>query len=179
MEREQIERLAMDSAAGELNEDAQGLFEEYLAGHPEAKKYVEDMLGIYEKTDAAIIAKTQYAVKADLNTANISIGSHSRVFRLPIARWAAVVIFAAFVGMTAGRWSKSFVLVEKPGKIAAYRDSAERQQSFGLENTGDSFWRDKAVAMMTTRPVSIQEDYVTGPGLWERYREFIKEKHYE
>ena len=103
MEREQIERLAIDSAAGELNEDVQALFDEYLAGHPETKTYVQDMLGIYEKTDAAVVAKTQPAVETDLNTANISVGSRSRVLWLPIASWAAVVIFAAFVGITVGR----------------------------------------------------------------------------
>ena len=177
MEREQIERLAMDSVAGELNEDARELFEEYLTGHPEAKKYVDDMLGVYEKIDAAIIAKTQHAVKADLNTTDISIRSHSRVSWLPIARWAAVIIFAAFVGIAVGRWSKSPILGDKTVQIAAYPDSAEPQRN--LENIGDSFWRDKVVAMMTSRPVSIREDYVTGPNLWERYREFIKEKHYE
>ena len=179
MEREQIERLAMDSAAGELNEDMQALFEEYLAEHLEAKKYVEDILGIYEKTDAAVVAKTQPVVETDLNTANINIRSHSRVLWLPIARWAAVVIFAAFVGIAVGRWSKSTVLPEKPRQIAVYQDSAVQQKKFGLDGIGDSFWRDKAVAMMTSRPISIQEDYVTGPGLWERYRQFIKEKHYE
>jgi hypothetical protein len=178
MEREQIERLAMDSAAGELNEDAQELFEEYLAGHPEDKTYVRDMLGIYEKTDAAIIAKTQHAVKNDLNT-DIIAGSHSRVSWLPIARWAAIVIFAAFVGIVAGRWSISPVPPDKPGHIAAYQDSTERQQSNDLEKNGGSFWRDKAVAMMTSRPVNIKRNNVTGPGLWEKYREVIKEKNYE
>jgi hypothetical protein len=179
MEREQIERLAIDSAAGELNEDAQALFEEYLAEHSETKKYVEDMLGIYEKTDAAINAKTQHAVKADLNTANISVKSHSRVLWLPIARWAAVVIFAAFVGIAVGRWSKSPVLVDNTGQIATHPDSAVQQRIYDLDNTGDSFWRDKAVAMMASRPISIQEDSVANPGLWEKYRQFIKEKHYE
>ena len=79
MEREQIERLAIDSAAGELNEDMQALFEEYIAGHPEAKKYVEDMLGIYENTDAAIIAKTQHTIKTDFDMTDIHIKSPSRV----------------------------------------------------------------------------------------------------
>ncbi len=179
MEREQIERLTIDSAAGELNEDTQVLFEEYLAKHPEAKKYVDDMLGIYEKTDTAIIAKTQHAVKMDLNTADITVKSRSRVFWLPIARWAAVFIFAAFVGIAVGRWSKSPVLVDNTGQIAAYRDSAEHQKNFDLENIGDSFWRDKALAMITPQSDSIQTDSVTGPGLWDRYREFIKEKNYE
>jgi hypothetical protein len=179
MEREQIERLAMDSVAGELNEDAQALFDEYLAGHPEVKKYVEDMLRIYEKTNAAVLAKTQHAVETDLNKAGLSVKSHPRVFRLSIARWAAVVILSAFVGIAVGRWSKSPVIVERPGTMVSYPGPAVQQRNVDSDNSGDSFWRDKAVAMMTTRPVSIREDYVTGPGLWERYREFVKEKHYE
>jgi hypothetical protein len=179
MEREQIERLAMDSAAGELNEDAQELFEEYLAGHPEYKTLVEGMLGIYEKTNVAITAKTKHALEAGLNVADISVKSHSRALWLPIARWAAIVIFAAFVGIVAGRWTKSPVLPERPGRIVAYPGPAVQQRNLDLGNTGDSFWRDKAVALMTPRSEDIQQDSVTGPGLWERYREFIKEKHYE
>jgi hypothetical protein len=179
MEREQIERLAIDSAAGELNEDAQALFEEYLAEHPEYKICIEGMMGIYQKTDAAIIAKTKHTVETDLNTADISVKSHSRVLWLPIARWAAVIIFAAFVGIAVGRWSKSPVLVERPVQIAAYPGPNVQQRNFDLENTGDSFWRDKVVAMMTSEPHSIRKDSITGPGLWERYREFIKEKNYE
>lgn len=179
MEREQIERLAIDSAAGELNEDIQALFEEYLAEHPEAKTSVEDMLGIYEKTDAAIIAKTKHTAETDLNTADISVKSRTNVLWLPIARWAAVIIFAAFVGIVVGRWSKSPVLAERPVQMAAYPGPAVQKKNFDLENTGDSFWRDKVVAMMTSRPHSIRKDFVTGPDLWERYREFIKEKNYE
>ena len=179
MEREQIERLTIDSAAGELNEDMQALFEEYLAEHPEAKTCFESMLGIYQKTDAAIIAKTQHAVETDLNTADISIKSRSKVLWLPIARWAAVIIFAAFVGIAVGRWSKSPVLVERPVQMAAYPGPAVQQRNFDLENTGDSFWRDKAIAMMTPRSGSIQKGSATGSSLWEKYREYIKEKNYE
>jgi hypothetical protein len=179
MEREQIERLAIDSAAGELNEDMQALFDEYLAEHPEVRKYTDDMLGIYEKTDAAVIAKTQHDTRMDLNLADSRAKSHVRVLLLPIARWAAVIIFAAFVGIIAGRWSKSPVLIERPGATLAHPGADVQQKKFDLENTGDSFWRDKVVAMMTSRPSSVNRDFVTGPGLWERYREFIKEKNYE
>ena len=46
MEREAIERLAMDSAAGELNQDAEALLRTYLAEHPQANEWAEDMLQI-------------------------------------------------------------------------------------------------------------------------------------
>jgi len=179
MEREQIERLAMDSAAGELNEDMQALFDEFLTGHPEVKKYVEDMLGIYKKTDAAITAKTQHAVKTDFDMTEINIKSHTRVLWLPIARWAAVIILAAFIGIVAGRWSKSPVLVERPGAKVVHPGADVQKKKFDLDDKGDSFWREKVVAMMASRSNGIQADFVTGPGLWERYREYIKEKNYE
>ena len=54
MEREIIERLAVDLAAGELNEDVEALFRSYLAEHSEADKWAQDMLQVYEKTETAI-----------------------------------------------------------------------------------------------------------------------------
>ena len=61
MRREIIERLAIDSAAGELNEDMEALFRAYLAEHSEAKKWAEDLSDVFEKTEAAIAAKIEPA----------------------------------------------------------------------------------------------------------------------
>ncbi len=179
MERDAIERLAIDSSAGELNEDTEALFKAYLAEHPEANKWVEDMLGIYEKTEVAIDAKTKHAVRADTGLADVGTKPHSMVRWLPIARWAAVIIFAAFIGVAVGRWSKSPALQPKPQRGMVSQGLTVKQPSFDLENIGDSFWRKKAMAMLTSRSSKIHKDYVTGPTLWEKYRQFIKERHHE
>lgn len=179
MEREQIERLAIDSAAGQLNEDTQALFKEYLAEHPEANKCVEDMLGIYQMTDTAITEKTKRAACTDTSIADAGTKPHSMIYVLPIARWAAVVIFAAFIGIAVGRWTKSPVLVERPGQFSAYRDSTVKRTGIDIEDTGESFWRQKALAMFQAKPSMARTVSMTGPTLWEKYRQFIKERHYE
>ncbi len=179
MERDAIERLAMDSAAGELNEDTGALFQEYLAEHADANKWVEDMLGIYEKTEAAIGIKTKRATGTDTSTANVGKKYRSMIQWLPIARWAAVVIFAAFIGVAAGRWSKSIPLEQNPQRTTVSQDLAVESPSLDLESIGESFWQKKAMAMLTSPSSKIPGDYVTGPKLWEKYRQFIKEKNYE
>ena len=63
MERETIERLAMDLALGELNEDATTLFEAYLAEHTEAKRWAEPMTQTCIRTREAIMQKTQAAAR--------------------------------------------------------------------------------------------------------------------
>ena len=65
MEREAIEKLAMDSAAGQLNEDAETLLKEYLAEHPEAKKWFQDMQEIYANIQVAFNEKTAPVKKDD------------------------------------------------------------------------------------------------------------------
>lgn len=179
MEHDAIERLAIDLAAGELNEDTEALFREYLAEHPEANKQVEDMLVIYEKTEAAIGVKTKHAVDTDTSIADIGTKPHSMFYWLPIARWAAVVIFAAFIGLTVGRWTKSPVLPEEPGQATAYPDLTVRKKNFDLDNIGGSFWRNKALAMFQAKPSMAGTVSITGPTLWEKYRQLIKERHYE
>ena len=176
MEHDAIERLAIDSAAGQLNEDTEALFREYLAEHPEANKQVENMLEIYEKTEAAIGVKTKHTAGKDKSIAEAGTKSRSMIYWLPIARWAAVVIFAAFIGLAVGRWTKSPVLVGRPGPLTAYRNSNVNRTS---EDTGESFWRNKALAMFQAKPSMVREVSITGPTLWEKYRQFIKERHYE
>ena len=179
MEHDAIERLAIDSAAGQLNEDTEALFKEYLVEHPEANKWAETMLGIYQMTDAAIAEKTKRAVKPDTIMADAGTKPRSIVYWLPIARWAAVVIFAAFIGIAVGRWTKSSVLAERPGQFSAYRDSTVKRTGIDIEDTGESFWRQKALAMFKAKPSMASTASITGPTLWEKYRQLIKDRHYE
>ena len=179
MEREQIERLAIDSAAGQFNEDTKALFEEYLAGHPEAKDWAQAMLGIYQKTEIAVTEKTKRAVMPDAGMADAGTKPYSKIHWLPIARWAAVVIFAALIGAAAGRWTKSPVMLKRPDQVAAYPDSPVNRTGPGIMGTGESFWREKALAMFQVKSSAAQTVSMAGPTLWEKYRQFIKERQYE
>ena len=178
MEREQIERLAIDSSAGQLNEDTQALFKEYLAGHSQANKWVEDMLGIYQKTEAAISIKTKHAAKTDTIVAEPGTKPHSVVYWLPIARWAAVIAIAAFAGIGIGRWTRSPV-VDRSRQVAVDLDSTVKGSDIEISDTGGSFWREKALAMFQAKPIIVGEVSMTSPTLWEKYRQIIKERHYE
>jgi predicted anti-sigma-YlaC factor YlaD len=179
MEREQIERLAMDSAAGQLNEDAQMLFEEYLTEHPEANNWAEDMLVIYRKTETAIAKKIKRAVMPDTNMINAGAKPYSMSHWLSIARWAAVVVFAALIGVSIGRWTKSSVLSERPVQVSVYPDMTVKRTGPDIGNTGESFWREKALAMFQAKPSTAHTGSITGPTLWEKYRQLIKDRHYE
>lgn len=179
MEREQIERLAMDSAAGQLNEDAQMLFEEYLAENPEANNWARDILGIYRKTETAVAEKTKFAIMPDTSMIKAGKKLSSMSHRLPIARWAAVVVFAALTGAAIGWWTKPPVSTERPGLVSTYPNLAVNRTGPDMENTGESFWREKALAMFQAKPSTAHTGSITGPTLWEKYRQLIKERHYE
>lgn len=170
MDRESIERLAIDSAAGQLNEDAEALLKEYLAEHSQAGEWFTDIKEIYDNTQAVFDTKTAPA-KTESKPAQ-------KIYRLPVVRRAAIIIFAVFLGAAAGRWSNSPSPVEKPGRITAYHDPDTSKMSLNPDDIGESFWRRKAVAMITSSS-GIKKDHVTGPKLWEKYRQFIKEKNYE
>ena len=178
MKRDAIERLAIDSAAGELSEDTEALLKEYLAEHPEAKKWVLGMQVIYEKTEAAIDEKVKTAYESVVKQPAV-IKPSSRLKLLPLIRWAAVIVIASCVGAAIGRWSKPSVLPQQPGPVTVSTGSAIKRPSFDLEDMGEGFWREKVVAMLNSPSTKIQKDYITGPSLWEKYRQYIKERRYE
>jgi hypothetical protein len=172
MEREAIERLAIDLSAGELNEDAQALFNEYLAGHPEANKWLLDMQETINQTQAAFNAKTA-------STKPTAIKPPLQLKWLTFIRWAAVIAIAVCIGAAAGRWSKPAVPQQKPPQVTASIDSPAKRQGFNLDDLGEGIWRDKVTAMLNPPPQKIHKDYVPGPSMWEKYRQYIKERHYE
>ena len=178
MEREIIERLAIDSAAGELNEDAEALLEAYLAEHPEANQWTEDMLRIYQKTEATINAKTRSA-DAGVGIEVAEAKSVLQVNWLAVGRWAAVVFLAAFIGVGLGRWSKSEPITGKSGSATVLPSLMVKWPGYAVEDTARSFWRAKAIASLKPRPYRGHKAYMQFGGLWERYRQYIKEKSYE
>lgn len=178
MEREAIERLAIDSAAGELNQDAEALFRTYLIGHAEAKQWAEDMRLICEKTEAAINTKTTRCHAGD-QTRFIKPNQLLQINWPRLARWAAALMFGALIGFSAGRWDRSdktyrIVLPEShraPGRIETVSDLKEKYAG--------TFWGDKMLALLEHRPGKQYKANLQGVRFWDKYKQLIKEKQYE
>jgi hypothetical protein len=103
MKREVIERLAIDSAAGELNEDIQALFDAYLIEHPQAGQWAEDIAGVYKETATVIDAKTSAAVAGSAMPC-IKAQPLLRAKWWSFGRAAAALIVGALIGFAGGRW---------------------------------------------------------------------------
>jgi predicted DNA binding CopG/RHH family protein len=178
MERENIERLTIDAAAGELNQDAETLFGAYLAEHPEASRWARNMLQTYEKTQAAIHTKT----------ANADVSSGRPVIKkkgLPylrwqsLIRWAAVLLVGIVIGHVAPRRPAAdrtgpTVLGEPHQRQAHVKTVQDLKQKYA-----GTFWGDKILALMEHRPRQFYRGTTSDTSLWDRYRQYVKEKHHE
>ncbi len=173
MKRDAIERLAMDSAAGELNEDVEALFRAYLSEHPEAKPDSEEMARIYQETAAAIEAKTRRA-DADVGVPVVEVNRVSEVGWRSFGHWAAALIFGALIGFTGGRWTTTdemsrvtFIKPERPPvQVKTLSDLKE-------EYSG-TFWGDKVLALMEQGPVKRHRAEFRDVGFWQKYRKEIR-----
>jgi len=178
MEREAIERLAIDSAAGELNQDAEALFRMYLVGHAEAKQWAEDMQWICEKTEAAINTKTTRCHASD-QTRSIKPNRLLHINWPRLARWAAALMFVALIGFSAGRWDQS----DKMYRIALPElgRAPERIETVSdlKEKYADTFWGDKMLALLEHKASQRYKTNLRSVGAWDKYRQYIKEKNYE
>jgi hypothetical protein len=178
MEREPIERLAIDLAAGELNEDAEVLLRSYLAEHPEANKWAQDMLQVYEKTQAAIEAKTTGAY-AGGEAAEVSTKTLSPTRWRPVARWAAVVVFAVGAGFAVGRWS---VVTETRKPVAAkstFRAVASQNLLDLKAKYEGTFWADKIISSLEPKPHPKRAENKWTGTFWSSLKPYMKEKHDE
>ncbi|UCC64147.1 MAG: hypothetical protein JSU70_01580 [Phycisphaerales bacterium] len=178
MERDTIERLAIDSAAGELSDDARTLFEAYLAEHRQANEWAQDMLGVYEETEAAIASKTNRA-RAETRAKPAHVFPLARVRSRLIVRWAAVVVAAFGIGAGFGRLSKQPAIGSRPRATSAKVDPYVRQWGRSLEGVGDSFWRAKAIASLAPKRHLAAQPHKSGASLWSKYRQYVKERRYE
>jgi len=176
MEREAIERLAIDSAAGELNEDAEALLRTYLAEHPQANKWAEDLRQIYNKTEAAIKTKTAHAGVGKVTPVITPV---SQVSWLSVARWAAVIVLGIMIGFTAGRLG----VPDKTHRIVLQeysRDSKPIETVTDLkEKYAGTFWGDKMLALLEHKPGHRFEANLRDIKSWDTYRQYMKEKHNE
>lgn len=178
MKREQIERLAMDREAGELNADAEVLFDQYLRGNPDAKSWADEIAGAYTKTEAAIATRTD-----DVESSAPALAL-CRTTDLNPGRWsvlgrAAVVLFAVLIGVGVGRWSQSPDITSKPAAVTAQSTPAQESLAGGLPGSEGGFWRGRALALLQTRPYRARQVTHKREGFWNRYKPSLKENSYE
>jgi hypothetical protein len=177
MKREMIERLAMDRALGELNDDVATLFETYLAEHAEARQWADPMTQTCTRTREAISRKTQ-------PSAQFAQPEPARLFRVDwsaLARWAAVIAVAAGLGVAIGRRSAP-VPTQRHETIVvrtAPREAGPEGWRRVLSETEQGFWQTKAIAMLQSQPREVPRSTESGPSLWDRYRQFRKERSHE
>ncbi len=177
MERDTIERLAMDHALGELDPDTTVLFETYLAEHPEARQWAGPMGWICERTRDAIAQKTHRDVRVAQSERILSLP----ICRCAIVRWAAVITVSTLLGVTVGRWTR-VPAVQAPETVvvrAPAPDAGPEGWQRVLSEPEQSFWQSKAVAMLQSQPTEMPTPPESGPGLWDRYRQFRKERSRE
>ena len=180
MKRDAIERLVIDSAAGELSEDGQSLFEAYLSEHPGARQWAEDMFRTYRQTEEAISLKIGSAgASTSLGAVSTKSGPPALARWRPALRWAAIVCVAALVGAGAGRWSRSPITVKQPERVAISTIRPAAPASLDLQDAAGSFWRAKAVALFEPRPYRERNAPMQAGGLWRKYEQYVKEKYHE
>lgn len=176
MNRETIERLAMDSAAGELNEDAGALLQFYLDKHPQAKQWAEDVRQVYNLTETAVKTKTAHTNGRQVFP---RISPVSRVKWLPVARWAAAIVLGAIFGFTAGRWEVTgktlTTAFQEPSRISKQSETVSNLK----ERYAGTFWGDKMLAMLEHK--SGRENMVDLRDIrsWDTFRQYVKEKNNE
>lgn len=173
MERERIERLAMDEALGELTEDAAALFHAWLAEHPQARPWAQDIQSTCDKVRTAIDQKTTR--EAQPKRAVRVIPLVRRVRWLSLARWAAVITLALLFGLEVGRQARPVPPAGEPAAPAPAVHAQGLQWVRPTPGSAPSFWQAKAVALLHAKP---QADGVwdARENLWERYRERVREQ---
>jgi hypothetical protein len=176
MEREIIERLAIDSAAGELNEDVEALLRAYLAEHPEAGPDSEEMLRVYKETAAAIEAKTR---GADDAMAAVRMNRLRYPAWRSFGRLAAALIVGALIGFAGGRRQTT----GETGGVAFVQPQRPAEQVKTIsdlkEEYAGTFWGDKVLALMEQKPGRRVKVDLPDVGFWHKYRPYRKGIRYE
>ncbi len=168
MERETIERLAMDAALGELNEDAAALLDAYLAEHPEAKARAQQMEILCNRTQEAIDAKAHSQPVYCLGRPRVSTRWTAAL------RWAAVIVVSLLLGAITGRWfaPREVALVRNVAVAPPPRTLLGGWQEL-LANPGQGFWASKAAALWQPQSPRRAEPQ---PRLWDTIRQ-LQRRH--
>lgn len=178
MNAERIERLAMDRALGELNEDAAVLFDTYLAEHPEVQEWAKGMSETCVHTRKAIDSKTQSESMVN-PPASVRCPWSKRIHWARLGRWAALVVVSVGIGVTVGRWSRPQIPTSGGTVVRAQSvDGPDNWQQM-LISQGGGFWQSKALALLQTRPYESPGSRKQQTSLWGRYKQLRKERSYE
>ena len=178
MERETIERLAMDRTLGELDPDTTALLDAYLAEHPEMRTWAEGMSQTCERTRDAISRKAQ-SDRIDDRAREAHVHRLAVISWWTLARWAAVILISLGIGAGVGRQFRPDV--PAPPAAVAGAPSTPARAGWGriVGASEDSFWEAKAVAMLKPKVYEPSRARAAGTGLWDRYRQSRKERSYD
>ena len=178
MERETIERLAIDQALGELDVDTVALFQAYLAEHAEARDWAQAMARTCTRTREAIRQKAQ-PTDGHPRLDQVRTPWPRTIAWQTYGRWAAVILVSLAVGATLGRRSRPSA--SAPKTIVVRAPSTAEQQGWRqiLSKPERGFWETKAVAMLQPKTNDISNTHPGRRGLWDRYRQQRKGRSYE
>jgi anti-sigma factor RsiW len=170
MERQAIERLAMDHALGELNEDTERLFETYLAEHPQHRPWAEQVAQTCRHLKSAVEAEVGAMDEAAPRA--MSASRHMSLLWGLRARWAAVIALSVAIGCIAGRWTSP--QTEQPPGVIVRAESPEPMPNWQQRLAGSEpgFWQTKALAILEPRSTRVSTPAGNRDGLWDRYRQF-------
>ncbi|MBL7139553.1 MAG: hypothetical protein ISS74_01445 [Planctomycetes bacterium] len=160
MDRDALERLAMDRAGGELDADAEALLAAYLAEHPEARRTAAEMESAYRQCRDAIASRVEAAGTASPARpagphAWSVLAAASRPRRRSVGRWlarAAAVLAILGLGAGGGWWlgrQKGPETVQLPPGRPAVAQADEAP----LDRLGP-FWREKVATLLEGRPAA-------------------------
>jgi len=179
MERDALERLALDRAGGELDPDTEALLAAYLADHPEDHAAAAAIEAAYRQCRDAIAGRTHRARAAQGLPAASATGSAPASPR-PAAgrarRWlahAAALLLAVGLGAGGGWWAAR----EGSGRMPSPppRPALARGAETSLDALGP-FWHKKVATLLQGRPAAPPPR--RGPssaGSWFRSRFLDKE----
>ena len=155
MDRESIERLAMDRAAGELTADAEALLASYLAEHSESRAWAAAAEADYRLANKVIksqciYGKANYTINREYDTTHRSSvgrpGPRGAGRARSLGKWAAVVLAAAgagwWAGQRLGRGEREVVEVVRVVEAREGVPGAERKVGGG----SGQFWRERVLA---------------------------------
>ncbi len=176
MERERIERLAMDEAAGELNDDAAALLRAYLTEHAEANRWAQEIAQTCHQVRAAL-EKKMAATPAETQRTLHTRRTVARLNWLAPARWAAVIVLALLVGLQLGRRWQPQPPAVGPFAPTPMVSSNEREPGTSTLGQPSGFWEAKAVVLREAKPHTGASRDVR-ENLWEKYRQYLKERQH-
>lgn len=157
MTTEQIERLMMDLACGQMNEDTQMLFKAYLDEHPELQSAADDI--------ERLCARCEGAMGAEPSVSTPRPPRARPAWPRSLVRYAALILLAAGLGLMVGR---SRPAPTPPAQAVPAAFDIKIPAASGL--TRSRFWQEKAQALRSPRPWTPSNSSKENETFWHRYR---------